>query len=151
MGFGGLFGKSTTTYTDEEILSSSVKSQLGLSADATPSDAFSLLNQNLSISSKIAIGNYNGNGQYGQDHPNTLTFDFEPKFFFIMGQKDTRLADTAMMWIRPNPYLQPVETPSSPFYGCYMSTSGNTLSWYTNSSSDQFNSEGYKYYYLALG
>lgn len=32
---------------------------------------------------KIAVGSYTGNGTYGATNPNTLTFDFKPKFVLI--------------------------------------------------------------------
>ena len=32
---------------------------------------------------KIATGSYTGDGTYGSDHPNTLTFPFTPKVVFL--------------------------------------------------------------------
>ena len=84
MGFGGLLGKSTTTYTDEEILSPSVKSQLGLGADSVPSDAFALLGQTMASGARIVTGSYVGTGQSGPSNPNILDFDEPPKIIFIV-------------------------------------------------------------------
>ena len=43
MGIGGLLGKSTTTYTNEEILSSATAGLFGLGTDSVPDDMFNAL------------------------------------------------------------------------------------------------------------
>lgn len=101
---------------------------------------------------KIAIGSYTGDGTYGADAPNQLTFDFTPKFVFIMESSgsiyDRLIAFRGMT--------------SAKGYGSFVDSSydsthvitwgTNSITWYNRRGEGyQFNVEQWVYYYLAIG
>lgn len=153
MGFGGLLSKSTTTYSDEEILSSSVKSQLGLGADATPSDAFALLGQSVASGARIVTGSYVGNGNFYQ--PVIINTESTPKVVVISTNEslnENNRANTQLILINPMTYA------SSGIYSTSVKVTwlNNGISFIcTNSSSGHnynsaFNNDGWSYYYVAF-
>ena len=152
MGFGGLLGKSTTTYTDEEILSPSVKSQLGLGADSVPSDAFALLGQTMASGARIVTGSYVGTGQSGPSNPNILDFDEPPKIIFIVPKRNS--ASCSMGILFPpygaktfifGPDIQ------DHYRGLTVSLSGGTVKYYSSEDySYQLNNSGEVFHYYAL-
>lgn len=161
MGFGGLLGKSTTTYSDEEILSSSVKNQLGLDADATPSDAFALLGQSVASGARIVTGSYVGTGTYGSSNPNTLTFDFEPKAIFICGQRssiNTYLPSIGQLFndgdsnehVIGFTFGDDSNASTLGSYALYGHFSGNTVSWYGYNQYQQLNASNITYFYIVI-
>lgn len=162
MGFGGLLGKSTTTYSDEEILSSSVKSQLGLGADSVPSDAFALLGQTMASGARIVTGSYVGTGTYGESNPNTLTFDFEPKAIFICGQRSSWSAYLPSIGQLFNDgdsnehvigfSFGDASNASSTLgpYALYGHFSGDTVSWYGYDQHRQLNTSNITYSYIVI-
>ena len=95
----------------------------------------------------IVIGQYAGTGTYGEDNPNTLSFDFAPSVVILLTQEQnsdkTNTAD----------FIGPIFYPSKPYADGDMvvNFSGNELSWYnTRGANYQKNSTGFIYYYLAL-
>lgn len=96
----------------------------------------------------VEFGSYVGAGQHGASHPNTLTFNYEPRMLFV-AKSTTYLDSTSdtLHWI----------------YGLAIGRSGvkytvtdNTISWYTTSTGSsadayQCNESGATYYYLAIG
>ena len=155
MGIGGLLGKSTTTYSDEEILSSSVKSQLGLGADAVPSDAFALLGQSMASSTRIVTGSYTG--IYDNDIPSTnhqkINLGYEPKIVFIL---DTNVS-IGFIIINCD-YVQnlsvfDVDVPTRGFGRQFNTTNSVYLATYNEGfvvCSDDANSINHNYYYSAI-
>lgn len=98
---------------------------------------------------RIETGSYTGNGQYGIEHPSTLTFPFAPKEICIM---QTNAPNTHIRF-----YPNAAET-----YAAYSDTvtqltvswsnGGKTLSWYTNlNATAQLNLNGKTYFYTVLG
>ena len=78
-------------YSKTDTITTETLSQLGLSADKLPNDAFQqikILIDNAQTSAdgkaKIQTGSYVGTGTYGANNPCSLTFDFEPSFIFIV-------------------------------------------------------------------
>ena len=93
----------------------------------------------------IETGSYVGTGTYGQENPNTLTFEFVPKFVFVSSGGGS---SSYFLWVQGcnktsgeyNNSLSVVEV------------SGNTLSWYsTKDISSQRNQNATTYYYIAIG
>lgn len=112
----------------------------------------------ITIGAQIATGSYVGTGTYGASNPNTLTFEFEPKFIFIA-------AVNSSYWGLFNTLILSSEY-DSPGYAVLggnpiVNTSSmakldkntNTLSWYLNGSnvSLQLNSSGITYHYVSIG
>ena len=102
---------------------------------------------------KIETGSYVGTGTYYSDNPNTLTLGFVPKFFSVGGLKTTtdgyvESAGRGLVLTISNGGL-------STGYGngnTYCKIEGKTISWYnSNSASQQFNTSGKKYSYIAIG
>lgn len=100
---------------------------------------------------KIVTGSYVGTGTYGVDNPNSLTFEFEPKFVFVSKQLSYSagygLWLNCYIWI-PGVTGIPVNNTSNSKFD----VNGNTLSWYsTNDADTQLNSNNTEYVYYAIG
>ena len=90
-------------YSKTDTITAGTLSRLGLTADKLPNDAFQQIktlidNVQSSTDSKARIqtGNYVGTGTYGANNPCSLTFDFVPRFFMILGyssNSDTYVAE----------------------------------------------------------
>lgn len=80
----------------------------------------------------IAVGTYTGNGQFGQSHPNTLTFSKQPLIVIIYGPNITLS-------------ISSTDTSSTAYI------SGTTATWYSTESAEaQLNSSGVEYSYVAI-
>ena len=100
---------------------------------------------------KIATGSYVGTGTYGASNPNSLTFEFEPKFVFVSKQSSYSAGYgqwlNCYIWI-PGVTGIPVNNTSNSKFD----VNGNTLSWYsTNDADTQLNSNNTEYVYYAIG
>ena len=104
---------------------------------------------------RIETGSYVGTGKAGKDHPNSLTFGFEPKVVLISGPD----VIGNLLYTKGQQYA-PVNA-NSFTRNNFLTLSGNTLSWYNTSSeasSDgltdtmcQLNRLGETYTYVAFG
>lgn len=107
---------------------------------------------------KIESGNYTGTGTYGSSNPNSLTFGFVPKIVIVSPTDGIKFSyygnsvgfRTSFIWQYGNTNITII---NGSVYTLTLSLSGNTLSWYSNSSlaDEQCNAGGVKYYYLAIG
>ena len=93
---------------------------------------------------KVTAGSYTGNGQYGKETPNSLSFPFPPKFLMIAEPQGY-----SVIVINNSQYA---------LYGgvgawyLFATWSGNSVSWYSpDSERDQMNSSGKTYTYYAFG
>ena len=97
---------------------------------------------------KIVYGTYTGNGKYGKDNPNQLTFDGNPLFVIIKGSTGSS----------PTLGIQAMRGWNTAFANstnssavCHLTWGEHSLSWYNSqSSTDQFNASGSVYPYIAL-
>lgn len=104
---------------------------------------------------RIAVGSYTGTGTYGSSNPNSLTFEFEPKFFTVGSLKTisdgsgyVQSAGRGYTMLISNGGLALGYNLSSN----YCKLDGNTISWYAyDNADDQFNTSGVKYGYIAIG
>lgn len=110
---------------------------------------------------KIVTGTYTGTGEYGEEHPNTLTFPFEPKLVIITKPPTDYSSYTSeiAVWIRGQPYgnMRFSESSGGATGRCFSDTlswRGNTLAWYAQGSDAnaamQLNAS-VTYYYAAIG
>lgn len=97
---------------------------------------------------RIAWGSYTGSGKYGSANPNTLNFDFKPMIVVIASDGYGALGSSR--FIRPLTYgtdqsnnVQKVTWGEKSFSWYYPNT--------TNGSLWQNNTNGYTYYYVAVG
>lgn len=103
---------------------------------------------------KIKTGSYTGTGTYGADNPNTLTFEFEPKFVVIMnaGTSDNAFMLLPNSWGVSKGYICPEVSTQSFGDSIDYVFSGNSVSWYSDDNSgSQANGTGGVYGYFALG
>lgn len=127
-------------------LAEAVKMPLGLSMAG-------LLNGNITdlsgnpVGVQIETGSYVGTGTYGQNNPNTLTFEFVPMILVI----SSITADAGIALIS-NSVGSTWVSGHNGLYLLVASTRGKTIDWYSDSdSSVQMNSSGRNYHYAALG
>ena len=107
--------------------------------------------QNLGTA-KIATGSYVGTAKYGSRNPNTLTFDFEPKYLFISGNLKDSGGSAELSLIRG-------QTLTSSRYAerhtnIDVSWNGKTVTWYSingQGSEDQLNYSNTTYRWVAIG
>ena len=99
----------------------------------------------------FASGSYKGTNVCGTKNPNTLTFDFVPKFV-IVSQRGERNATGGgcFIWINSGSTLNFINNGSN--YWVHPTLTDKTLSWYcSESASYQLNSSSYTYDYFAWG
>jgi hypothetical protein len=146
---------------------SAARSALGaaaLSHTHTASDVSGLA-ELLGQAVKMEMGSYVGTGTYGVSNPNSLTFEFPPKFVWIYGYVDTEgagrlLAPTASYHTWMHPPLLSTSYSKNAFFGDISKTlnyygkrseDGKTIYWYLEASAiAQFNSGNRVYLYLAF-
>ena len=105
----------------------------------------------------ITIGSYVGTGTYGEENPNTLTFDFEPKLLFL--DITTQVNNSAISAVSPGYSIlfRGAEKCSNAEGGTlHTSWNGNSVSWYFSTKNgspvaSQYNTSEQTYYYIALG
>ena len=110
---------------------------------------------------KLATGSYTGTGTYGESHPNSLTFDFEPKLVIVYQQNlyDADKITTQSYWGIFTQFTILRSASSSNRFGasCVAPLAwGNTLTWWTRSNdSDAADYQGNVlnnvYQYIAIG
>lgn len=99
---------------------------------------------------RVQVVSYVGTGVAGPDNPNTLTFDFPPKFFAIMKNKSNYNYRTFA--IRGVGWFSYVNNDGNNNY-CIIRWDGKTVSWYSYRSytNQQYNDIGETYYAIAIG
>ncbi len=114
---------------------------------------------------KIATGSYVGTGTAGEEHPNTLTFDFEPKFIAIFSNGEDVSPHNENGGVAPWFFVRPWKYTNRHFngsnsnysYRTYVTWTDKGVSWYaqhgdgTVNAGNQLNGEGRTYYYFAIG
>lgn len=109
---------------------------------------------------KIATGSYVGTGTYGQNNPNTLTFDFSPYLILIYGilQSKSNGVDSGYTLInKATGTFNSLSVDGKEIYFTYGNATfnGGMVSWYGTSSvstgAAQANNSNEIYYYIAIG
>lgn len=166
MANGAILGQTAPTPTAQEVtVQQSTAEQFGLTGDATVDQVLQILKNAAVVNSagdaletvlgsklltipgvQIATGSYAGTGTYGENNPNSLTFDFAP-YFVAVFCKDR--AYNYAFFIRNS---QRACTDISDYRtGVAVTWDGNTISWYSNSTRyAQLNNNTYDYAYFAL-
>ena len=102
---------------------------------------------------RFAYGSYVGTGESGQNHPNTLTFDFYPVFVVIMCRAAQGRDQSPCFLMRGETEANSTMAAKAN----HVTWSDSGVSWYVDNwvSSDlalgQNNEAGYTYRYFALG
>lgn len=112
---------------------------------------------------KIQTGSYTGTGTYGSSNPNSLTFDFQPKFFNV-GTFTAKLTNSSYYRYSQVAGSLPDSTTdrlcvsigddNTSFGQTYFYPLTNGIKWaaeYQGNDWKQFNQSGLKYYYTAIG
>lgn len=103
---------------------------------------------------KIATGSYVGTGTYGQDNPNSLTFNFTPQIIFldVRTVKDRNSIPQYYIMFRgaANAFAKDTSSKNT------LSWTDTGVSWYFGSrdsqaATRQFNQSGVTYHYIAIG
>ena len=105
---------------------------------------------------KIATGSYVGTGEYGENHPNSLTFDFAPKLVYISTDIHTDGGEMLFLF-RGAPHGHFLF--GNPAYAIVQASNvtwtENGLSWFSIGSRAnaeyQCNISARTYYYTAIG
>ena len=99
---------------------------------------------------RMAYGTYTGSGQYGENHPNSLTFDFTPVLIIIgtVGSVETE-AFPGMLFRGMNMGHSVYTYGDSPLYTTW---TDHGVSWYSADSTHyQMSLNNTPYQYIALG
>ena len=109
---------------------------------------------------RIVVGSYVGTGTYGTENPCSISFDFTPKilvflttntFVYTFSGSGTSPSATVFHWGVTRRFYEGTWEVTGQNDVTY---DGNTISWsnlYARSGSDQRNTSGTTYYYLAIG
>lgn len=99
---------------------------------------------------RIAKGSYIGTGKYGESNKNTLTFDFEPRMVVISGERYSRLIIMVPGRTQGFGVIQSTVDSTNVYY-----TLGKTTQWWVSANGaqeeHQANTNGFTYYYFAIG
>ena len=149
-----------TPLNKASLLKDATAALFGLTTDAVPDDALALIktlidsaNSNANTKAKIATGSYIGTGTYGRSNPNSLTFDFEPKFVAVFGTSDSfqlfllNGASYAFSVRKENSNTDN-SAKTSPIT---VSFSGNSVSWYSKNSNIYQGNYTMSHNYIAIG
>lgn len=98
--------------------------------------------QNAVTAPKIEMGSYVGTGTDGESNPNSLTFDFVPKFVIIEGRATWCYG--GVFWVMDT-------STGASNHTCPASLNDKTLTWYSYEDDRQLNASGTKYNYVAIG
>lgn len=110
-----------------------------------------------SVTPQIVTGSYVGTGQYGADHPNSLTFPFSPKLVVINRVYTENVSSMTgsdyIIFVANSPYATSTSTENSSNWGVFLEWSDNSVSWYsTRGAGDQFNNiTDHVCHYVAFG
>ena len=100
---------------------------------------------------RFTYGSSVGTGESGQNHPNSLTFDFYPMFIIIMSRAAQGRDQSPCFMMRGETVGNSTETAAS----INLSWTDSGVSWYDVDSfsepENQNNTEGVTYHYLAFG
>ena len=109
---------------------------------------------------RVQVVSYVGTGTYGEDNPNSLTFDNLPEAIIFLGNVDSSGSVYNFIYTKEETrVLYPKIIPNGRNYvngygfgyGIYGKRDGNTISWYSTQNQDcQANRNGYTFYYLVL-
>lgn len=103
----------------------------------------------VSGSAKIATGSYTGSDTFGKSKPNKLSFAFKPQILLIL-RSTSALHSTygaSLMLIRPNAAGCVDDN-----YTVNVTWSDDSVSWYsTDNQIYQMNTDGWTYFYFAIG
>lgn len=114
-----------------------------------------VLGNQLKIGTQIATGSYTGTGTYGASNPNTLTFDFEPKYIAIYAIYGADYGATPIKTELMKD-MYGFFNSNSVFHASYYNSTniitqwGTTVSFYGQSVT-QPNKSGMLYKYIAIG
>ena len=104
---------------------------------------------------RIATGSYVGTGTYGASNPCSLTFDFVPKFLLLSVEHEIEIYPiiTFPPFMAGQEKAAPMTSGTWPLFGelIHLNFSNKTVSWYGSSDAPQGNTEGRKYYWVAIG
>ena len=106
----------------------------------------------LAAGMKLQSGTYTGSGEFGPEHPTSLTFDFEPKLVIV---RPCEMSYSALLIVNLLVWYPgaKADTYHSGFFR-RLSLAGNTLSWYVEgseaSAARQMN-DTKDYCYIAIG
>ena len=149
-------------YSKTDTITTETLTQLGLSANKLPNDAFQQIktlidNVQSSTNSKARIqtGSYVGRGTYGAGNSCSLTFDFEP-WLLIVENRDGVLyyIESTSDYVRYpilNVRCNKIYSAGSSYIN--FTWTGNRVSWYTvlNKADAQLNKIDTTYNYIVLG
>ena len=101
---------------------------------------------------RIQTGSYVGTGTYGRNNPNSLTFDFAPKYVQIYVFDRRTDVFIGLFYYSPQKMFNG-QVRNDKWYTANLSVSvdGNTITWYSDSNKYQLNNSNIPYYYVAIG
>ena len=99
---------------------------------------------------KIATGSYVGTGTYGEDNPNSLTFDFEPRILVVICRETGYGRGSFYSILTSGVGIGIIPRDNSLFY-VTVSGTDNGVSYYADAADNQMNLKTIPYDYCAIG
>lgn len=156
----------------DNLNSAETNALYGLGADAVPDEVLSKIKKlidgvasDIRSRKNIVLGTYNGTGEYGLDHQNSISFEEAPTIVAIYGYHRPNNPYYASMPInaREDVWIMDVTTWNTDEPTQYTgfgvgnscgqrSPDGKTLYWatYNGGAREQYNEAGYIYHYFAI-
>ena len=96
----------------------------------------------------VKFGNYTGSGSFGSGNQTTLAFDHKPILIVILPRNQSYNTNDRMILLQGAPRAFSFADNSNSC--CFVSWSGNSVSWYNETSQDFQYSSRSTYYYAAF-
>lgn len=144
---------ATVTVSNYKIYASKIQKVTGYAA--IPAGTTIEYLGKLGDKARLQVVSYVGTGTYGSSNPNSLTFDFVPKFIVIIGKNSKNTNNLQYSLLSPlldiGAFLS-LETNYNAYSAVpIVSVSGKTITWYSIGDGYQLNTAGTKYYAIAIG
>lgn len=143
-----------TPMNKANVLTDETATSMGLTAEATPNDAFSkiksltdLANLNANTRAHIATGSYTGTGTYGASNPCRLTFDFIP-VLLVISVEDIPAYNSGVIMCKVGGFTT---GGISGAISIHSAVTGKTVRWSSVDPTNQLNMKNSVYHYVCIG
>ena len=96
---------------------------------------------------EIVCGSYIGDGQYGVNHPNILTFEHKPLILAMLPGQEADNASFNFLAVHGAPFVNAYPTN---YTATTIIWGEKSVSWYAPDNYKQYNHSGITYHYVAL-
>ena len=99
----------------------------------------------------LYTGSYMGTGTYGESHPTSIKFPFEPIIWFTPERQYYNMSSYGIVVLSMFGKGYHQMTFPNLYSASKIKKDGNTISWYSDHPDNQLNTSNVRYYFAAIG